>query len=487
MYNLAKTFQKTIIKNERRKMLGVKKNKKWDWINRKKMNNKINFALEKLKDNNVCKGNRVIYKGDNSINWVAWNIATNALGAIWVPIYNNQSDDYCKYIISDCNAKLLISDNKFNQNINQINTDIDKINYYNEFPIINNDISTLIYTSGTTGNPKGVTLTHENLLTNINVIDKRFSDFRDRSLTSLNILPWAHIYGMTTELYYNILNDNKVAICSGKDKFLSECREVKPDILYLVPKVLETIKNKLSILDKPIINKILPFVINKLFGGNITTIFMGGAKLDENTKKFFFENGIIICEGYGCSETSPMVSVNHMKFPRDINSVGKVLDDIIVEIINEEICVSGPNVMKGYWNNNKASENAFIIKDGKKFYKTGDSGFLKEDFLFITGRISENYKLSNGKFVNVSELEAKIKKHISNNFIVYGENMNYNIIIIEKPFNNNIVIDKINAEIDSYLKIKNVILLDDFSDFLTPKMSIKRKKLVKYLKENNYF
>ena len=485
MYNLAKTFQKTIIKNERKKILGIKKKKKWNWINRKKINNKINFAIEKLKDNNVGKGDRVIYKGDNSINWVAWNIATNALGAIWVPIYNNQNDDYCKYIISDCDAKLLITDNKLNENLNQINTNIDKINYYNEFPIINSDISTLIYTSGTTGNPKGVTLTHENLLTNINAIDKRFSDFKNKSLTSLNILPWAHIYGMTTELYYNILNDNKVAICSGKDKFLSECREVKPDILYLVPKVLETIKNKLSLLNKPLINKVLPFIINKIFGGNITTIFMGGAKLDESTRNFFLNNGIIICEGYGCSETSPMITVNHMEFPRNINSVGKVLDDIIIEIINKEICVSGPNVMKGYWNNNKASKSAFIVKDGKKFYKTGDSGYLENNFLFIAGRISENYKLSNGKFVNVSDLESKIKRYISNNFIVYGENMDYNILIIEKPFDNYKILDKINSEIDSYLKIKDVILLDDFSDFLTPKMSIKRKKLINYLKENN--
>jgi len=485
MYNLAKTFQKTIIKNDKKKILSIKKNKKWNWINRKKMNNKINSALEKLKDNNISKGDRVIYKGDNSINWVAWNIATNSLGAIWVPIYNNQKDNYCKFIISDCDAKLLITDNKIDEKINQIKTTIDNITYYNEFPVIDNDISTLIYTSGTTGNPKGVILTHENLLTNINTINKRFSDFKNKNLTSFNILPWAHIYGMTTELYYNILNDNKVAICSSKDNFLSECREVKPDILYLVPKVLETIKNKLSFLDKPLINKVLPFIISNLFGGNITTIFMGGAKLDESSKRFFSENGIIICEGYGCSETSPMVSVNHMEFPRNDNSVGKVLDDMIVEIINKEICVSGPNIMKGYWNNNKASENAFIIKDGKKFYKTGDSGYLDNDFLFITGRINENYKLSNGKFVNVGDLESKIKKYISNNFIVYGENMDYNILIIEKPFNNNNIFDKINSEIDSYLKIKDIILLDDFSDFLTPKMSIKRKKLIKYLKENN--
>jgi len=483
MYNLAKRFQNTIIKNDKKKILGVKKNNKWNWINREKMNNKINFALDKLKDNNINKGDRVIYKGDNSVNWVAWNLAVNSLGAIWVPIYNNQKDEYCKFIISDCDAKLLITDNNFDDNINQINTAIDKVSYYDEFPIINNDISTLIYTSGTTGNPKGVILTHENLLSNIDVIDKRFNDFRGKSLTSLNILPWAHIYGMTTELYYNILNDNKVAICSGKNIFLSECREIKPDILYLVPKVLETIKNKLSILDKPLINKILPFVINKLFGGNITTIFMGGAKLDESSKIFFSENGVIICEGYGCSETSPMVSVNHMDFPRDINSVGKVLDNIIVEIINKEICISGPNVMKGYWNNENASKDAFIFKDNNNFYRTGDAGYLENEYLFVTGRISENYKLSNGKFVNVADLESKIKKYISNNFIVYGENKDYNILIVEKPFENMDLIKKINSEIESYLKIKNVLLIDDFSDFLTPKMSIKRKKLVKHLKE----
>ena len=79
------------------------------------MNNMINFSIDKLKDNNIRNGDRVIYKGDNSINWVAWNIATNSLGAIWVPIYNNQNDKYCNFIISDCDAKLLISENKFNE------------------------------------------------------------------------------------------------------------------------------------------------------------------------------------------------------------------------------------------------------------------------------------------------------------------------------------------------------------------------------------
>jgi long-chain acyl-CoA synthetase len=482
MYNLVRRFQKSIVKNDSKVILGYKKGKNWNWVNRNQMNNMINFSIDKLKDNNIKKGDRVIYKGDNSINWVAWNLATNSLGAIWVPIYNNQNDKYCNFIISDCDAKLLISENKFNNKINQINCKIDNLNYNKEFEIVDNEISTLIYTSGTTGNPKGVKLTHKNLLSNIDVIDKRFHNLKDRNLLSLNILPWAHIYGMTTELYFNILNDNKVAISSGKDNFISECIEVKPDILYLVPKVLQTIKNKLLFFDKPLIDKILPFIINKLFGGNLITIFMGGAKLDENTKNFFLKNGVNICEGYGCSETSPMVSVNHINYPRDEKSVGKILDDIIVEIINNEICVSGPNVMKGYWNNRKATKKVFFRKNNKTFYRTGDSGYVKDNFLYITGRINENYKLSNGKFVNVEDVENKVKKYILNNFIVYGENMDNNILIVEKPFDKKLL-DKINLELDSYLRIKDVILIDDFSEFLTPKMSIKRRKLINWLKD----
>jgi long-chain acyl-CoA synthetase len=482
MYNLVRRFQKSIVKNDSKVILGYKKGKNWNWVNRNQMNNMINFSIDKLKDNNIKKGDRVIYKGDNSINWVAWNLATNSLGAIWVPIYNNQNDKYCNFIISDCDAKLLISENKFNNKINQINCKIDNLNYNKEFEIVDNEISTLIYTSGTTGNPKGVKLTHKNLLSNIDVIDKRFHNLKDRNLLSLNILPWAHIYGMTTELYFNILNDNKVAISSGKDNFISECIEVKPDILYLVPKVLQTIKNKLLFFDKPLIDKILPFIINKLFGGNLITIFMGGAKLDENTKNFFLKNGVNICEGYGCSETSPMVSVNHINYPRDEKSVGKILDDIIVEIINNEICVSGPNVMKGYWNNRKATKKVFFRKNNKTFYRTGDSGYVKDNFLYITGRINENYKLSNGKFVNVEDVENKVKKYILNNFIVYGENMDNNILIVEKPFDKKLL-DKINLELDSYLRIKDIILIDDFSEFLTPKMSIKRRKLINWLKD----
>lgn len=482
--NIPKLFRYSLIKNSQLKILSSKKNNLWKCQDRKTLNNMINYSIDVLKDHKVRKGDRVVYKGKNSIEWVAWNIATNSIGAVWVPLYSNQTEDYCQYIVNDCTPKILVSDDEPNYtNLKFIDNHIEDIDYNNEFNIVENDLSTLIYTSGTTGNPKGVMLSHKNILSNIDSIKKRFVEFNDiQEMKSLNILPWAHIYGLTCELYYNLLNDNKVVISSGVDNFVKEISEIKPDVLFLVPKILELIKTKLSILDKPLIRQILPFVLNKLFGGNLLTIFMGGAKLDENTRAFYLDNGIIISEGYGCSETSPMISLNHMVNPRDINSIGKILDNVIVEIINGEICVAGPNVMEGYWQNEEATKNCFVKKNEQNFYKTGDAGRVKNGFLYYEGRISENYKLTNGKFVNINDLESKLKKFIPNFFIVYGEDRPYNILIIEKPFDENLL-NEINENLDSFVRINKLLLVDKdvFAKHLTPKMSIKRKKLVKYL------
>ena len=482
---IANRIKQVLNNNTSSRILGQKINNKWEWTNRKQLKNKINYCIDKLKDNNINKNDRVIYKGKNSVEWASWNIATLSLGAVWVPIYHNQKDSYTNYIMNDCTPKLLISDDKtVIESQKCIDNKIENFNYNNDFEIVDNDISTLIYTSGTTGNPKGVTLSHNNIVSNVDDLKGVFNDL-ENEMTSLNILPWAHIYGLTTELYYNMFFGNKVAISSGPDNFIKECREIKPDALYLVPKVLESIKTKLSFLDKPIVNNLTPFVLRKLFGGNLITIFMGGAKLDDNTKAFYLYNGVNICEGYGCSEVSPMVSVNHTSFPRDTNSIGYILPNVEVEIVDGEIQVSGPNVMQRYWNNEEETNKAIVKRNGKKWYKTGDSGYLDNNFLYYLGRINENYKLSNGKFVNVNDTESKIKKYFNNHFIIYGNNKPYNILITDTKVENDIIED-INRDLDSYLKIEKVLQLNDnkFADYLTPKMSIKRKLLISDFKED---
>ena len=482
MNTISYNVVKNISKNRNNKLLAEKINNNWIWHTNQNILDNISYCKNKLNKLNINKGDRIVYKGKNSKEWLSWNIATNSLGAIWVPLYNDQNKEYCQYIINDSNPSLVICDDEIsnNNNIKQIKTHIKDNNNNNNLDYTENDIATLIYTSGTTGNPKGVMLSNENILSNVYNIRERF--INDDKITSLNLLPWAHIYSQTCELYYNILSDNKIAISQSKDTFLKDLKEIKPEALYLVPRVLELIKNKLSFLDTSLTKIFIPTALKYIFGGNLKHVFLGGAKLNEDTKYFFENNGIVICEGYGCTETSPIVSVNHSIYPRNIESIGKILDSVVVEIINDEIQVSGPSVMLGYWKDKKSTDKALKFRDNRIWYLTGDKGEIKDGYLYYKGRISENYKLSNGKFVTVENLENKISKIINNNFIVFGENMDFNCIITDKDINQT-DLDKINNEIDSYLKIRKVYTINnnEWCNFLTPKMSIKRKKLIEYV------
>jgi len=478
--NLTSRFRTILHSHPEKKILGYKENNVWKWVTRNELRNKVFYCIDLLKTKKVSLYDRVMYKGNNSVNWVSWNIATNSLGGIFVPLYNNQNENYVNHIIADCNPKVFVTNDTDYKRVNLLQDMIETANYSGIIPVeTKSDVAKLIYTSGTTGKPKGVMLSHENILHNIQNIEKMFHDLQnEKEYTTLNILPWAHIYGLTTELYYNILNNNKIAIASGPQEFLKEIREIQPELLYMVPRILQLVKNKLQFLDKPVIKHVLPFILQRIFGKNLITIFIGGSQLDESTKQFYIQNNISVCEGYGCTETSPMISVNHIESPRNINSVGKILDDLVVKIIDQEICVSGLSVMKGYYNNEEATRRAFIEKDGLQFYRTGDEGYVENGFLFYKGRMSENFKLSNGKFVNVGDVENVVKQFYNEPCMVYGNNKDYNILITDKNVNNE-VLQKINKQLDSYLQIKKVLILEEgsFQKHLTPKMSLKRKEI----------
>ena len=477
---IIKNLQSTINQN----VIATKKNNKWIWRDKNYLLNSIYYCREYLLYENIEKGDRIAYKGSNSIEWLSWNIACNSLGGIWVPMYDNQSNDYCKHIINDCSPKLLISgvEKHIDLNIKTIHNKMEPSYKYKDFNNIYHDISTLIYTSGTTGKPKGVMLSNDNIISNINDIKMRFPDLNNN--VSLNILPWAHVYSQTCELYYNILNNNKIAICSSRENFIKELREINPDVLYVVPRVLELIKEKVDNYDIPIIRILLPLLLKRVFGKNLKIMFVGGAKLQTSTKMFFSEYGYVICEGYGCTELSPMVCVNHMENPRNEESIGKILDSVLVEIIDDEIQVSGPNVMLGYWDNEEETNKVLVERDNKIWYKTGDSGYIEDDFLYYDGRISENYKLSNGKFVNVDYIESKVKEHVKCNCVVFTQDNNTNDLIISREINSE-TLDLINRDLNNYLKIRKVYWLkeSEWNNYLTPKMSIKKKLLIQDFKD----
>ena len=462
--------------------IASKQNNSWKWISQTELHQNISGAVKTLRNRNIKAGDRVLYKGCNSIEYVSWNLATNSLGAIWVPMYKEQSFSQVNHIINDCNPKLYISDENNVDSIDNKITPSDE-----DYNIHTNDwdLSTLIYTSGTSGKPKGVALTNANILANIDSISRRFEDHKNQKMTSLNLLPWAHIFSLTTELYYNLLNNNAVAIAEDKTKFAKNLKEINPEYIYVVPKVLKLIKQKCEHLEKvPFSNTIIPKALSYTLGGNIKTIFVGGAKLDEDVAIFFEKHGFNPCEGYGSTETSPVVAVNHNIKPRDINSVGKILDNVEVKIHNDEILVSGPSVMAGYWGLMSATNKALVQMDGKMWYKTGDSGYVTDDnFLYYTGRISDNYKLSNGKFVDVHVVETEVRKYVHDgNIVLWGNGLDYNVLITDVNISKN-TLHNINEGLDTFMKIKKIIKTDtsQFENAMTPKLSIKRQQLVNQL------
>ena len=316
-------------------------------------------------------------------------------------------------------------------------------------------LATLIYTSGTTGNPKGVMLTNWNILSNILSVQSVFPIYIGDK--SASFLPWAHVFGSTVDLFYMIRSGVHVNLISDLTRIADELVEIKPAVMCAVPRVWNRFYDRVNAqLDSSGVKRFLAGKARKhaakriakagvvcdavepttfwdkrfdsliwgkvrdRFGGNLRFAISGASALSPDVAKFIQMVGISCFEGYGLSETSPMVSANGwMGYGESrLNSVGKVLNGIEVTIDTSawddpdrpdegEIIVTGPNVMLGYWNKPEETEKV-IMEPGT--FRTGDLGKLSKDgYLTITGRVKSQFKLENGKYVSPAPLEENLK------------------------------------------------------------------------------
>jgi long-chain acyl-CoA synthetase len=432
---------------------------------------------------------------------------------------------------------------------------LEEIGRENSAPAAEIDAETIcgfIYTSGTTGKPKGVLLSHGNITSNINGVSNLFPI--DSSDISVSFLPWAHSFGQTCELHFLISRGCAMAIAEAVDKLVQNFAEVKPTILLAVPRVFNRIYDGLqkkmaeegglkkalfdaaidnvvrrrelaaegksswlvdtkhAVLDKLVFSK-----VRDRFGGRLRFAISGGAALSPEVGQFIDDLGIVVCEGYGLTETSPIVTANHPG-ARKMGSVGQPIQDVEViidksvaedeESDDGEIVVKGPNVMKGYHNLPEETE-LVMTEDGG--FRTGDLGRLDDDnFLFITGRIKEQYKLENGKYVVPAPLEELLQlSPFVTQVYIHGANQLYNVALVvpdreavekwakkeglsggyeellEKPETRKLFDHQIEVyakDFKSYERPKKYELLaEEFTidnGLLTPKMSLKRKQVV---------
>jgi long-chain acyl-CoA synthetase len=279
------------------------------------------------------------------------------------------------------------------------------------------DLATVMYTSGTTGNPKGVMLTHGNLVSN--TLASLAVQPHDPDDIILSWLPYTHIYARTVDHYLSMAAGVTLAIAESAEKLVDNLAEIEPTHMASVPRFYEKVLNAVACDDPVETGKRL----RRIFGRRIDWLSSGGAPLPMPIAQAFLAAGLKLMQGYGLTETSPVISFNS-KADNKLGTVGRPLPGVEVRIAADgEVLTRGPHVMKGYWKNPQAT--AETIKNG--WLHTGDLGSLDADgFLSITGRKKELMVLSNGKKVVPSHLEGLLAADpCIDQAVVCGEGRNY--------------------------------------------------------------
>jgi long-chain acyl-CoA synthetase len=279
------------------------------------------------------------------------------------------------------------------------------------------DLATVMYTSGTTGNPKGVMLTHGNLLSNTAASLQAQSYAPDDVV--LSWLPFTHIYARTVDVYLTLLGGVTMAVAESAEALVENLAEVQPTHFASVPRFYEKVLAAVAAADPAETGKRL----RRIFGPRITRMSSGGAPLPVPIAEAYAAAGLPLMQGYGLTESSPVISFN-TKERNKVGTVGRALPGVEVKIAPDgEVLTRGPHVMKGYWKNPEATAEA--IRDG--WLHTGDLGALDADgFLSITGRKKELMVLSNGKKVVPSHLEGLlVTDPCIDQAVVCGEGRNF--------------------------------------------------------------
>ncbi|GAB4142873.1 MAG: AMP-dependent synthetase/ligase [Bacteroidia bacterium] len=527
-------------------------------------------------DTGLQPGDRVAVISNNRPEWNIADYATQLSGCVLVPIYPTISENDLSFILNDAGVKIVIAAaQEYYLKVMHVYDALNaKPKVYTIEPVSGaaswnelfeigkkeprkdqirsitaavkpDDLCTLLYTSGTTGTPKGVMLTHNNLVSNIKAL--RNLPPVDHTCCVLSFLPLNHVYERII-IYLYFLKGPSIYYAESLDKIGENIKEVKPHMFTCVPRLLEKVYEKIITkgAEQKGIKKALFFwaikigeqfdiqeshrsfiyniklaIANKLIfskwrealGGNVRAMVSGGAALSPRLARIFWAGQMPVLEGYGLTETSPVIAVNNFE-PNSVRfgTVGPVIEGCTVKFAEDgEILVKGPNVMKGYFNRPDATAE---VIDSEGFFHTGDIGeFVEGRFLKITDRKKEIFKTSGGKYIAPQVLENMLNgSRFIEQSMVIGENRKYPAALVVPSFafvkewaqrhsisigdsgkeivsNKKVFarimeeVEEVNKTLAQYEKIKQIILLPELWTIdrgqLTPKLSLKRKVILK--------
>jgi len=576
--NLVDLFEQSVAKFPNNRLFGTKnpESGQYQWVTFKQVADRVDNLRGALKKMGFSKGEKIGVILQNCTEWFILEQATHGLGGVFVPMYLQELPKVIEYIVRDSGVKFLFAAydavyEKIKDFKNSIPTledifvvfgkgeksmqALEEMGKANPTPSIKphwSDMANIVYTSGTTGDPKGVMLHHGSLALNGRIGLDTFGI--DETMHIVAILPWAHVYGLASDLHLYVAAGGGIAFAESVDKLIQNFQEVKPTGLCVVPRIINKVYDTIqqgvnadpvkkqffdAALAEAVKNRDLPektkefkdydalvfSQVRNVFGGELKFFVTGSALVKPEIAMFFKDIGQPTFDGYGMTETGPVISSNSPKYGNKLGTVGKVVKNMHVVIdksrVGEdspdgEIIAYGAHVMMGYYN--KPEQTAEVIMpdkwNGFPGIRTGDRGWIDEEgYLHITGRFKDEYKLANGKYVHPEgiENEAKLIRWILN-IMLYGDGKDYNVAIVvpdfaalqaeanikpllkdtlEESLKDKVLTDFLSKEISTYLRKtyggyevpqKYLFVAEDFTvdnGMLTQTMKLKRPIVLK--------
>ncbi len=558
----------TVVGRDHDRVMLTRRDGAWTPISAAQLHRWVTATARQLQAWGIGQGDRVVILSENRPEWAIVDFATLLLGGIVVPIYATQTPEQVLYVLQHSEAKVaFVSSRKQYEKVESVRAEselqrvvvMDEVDDLPDVPQMRyllsgandlddavieafahevkpDDVATLIYTSGTTGTPKGVILTHGNIASNLSqsasLVDIGPED------VGISFLPLSHITARHVD-YLLFCRGVSIAYCPNFDDLPRTLQEVRPTLFIGVPRVYEKIHNQVllkmhgtkrkifdwalavgqkyreqilnekvpSSLSWKLANKLVFSKIREGMGGRARLFISGGAPLGRELAAWYADIGIRIDEGYGLTETSPVIAVNVPSQHR-MGTVGKVLANLEVRIASDgEVLVRGPSVFKGYWN--MPEETAGAFEDD--WFKTGDIGQLDEDgYLSITDRKKDLIKTSGGKFIAPQPIENSLKANVFvGEAAVVGDKRRFPAVLIVPNFpvleqwatahgistssrkdlvrSSQVrslyqgVVDELNENLAQFEKLKKVLVLPEELSIadgtLTPSMKLRRRHL----------
>ena len=567
-----------------RTMLAGKENGTWVEYSTREVSdivNRLSAGLLKLgygRGDNTPEGrDKIAVIAKNRPEWIMLDLAVQKIGAVLTPVYPTINDLELEYILQDSRIKIIFTnDRELSEKVAGVKGNlpdlkeiysfekIDGVKHWKEILSLGDeensrqlesisaalkyeDLATIIYTSGTTGKPKGVMLSHRNILSN--VLDSMPCFPPGENLKALSFLPLNHIFERMVSYIY-LFRGTSIFYAESLETIGDNLKEVKPHLFTTVPRVLEKVYEKIMLkggelkgikrklffwahrlatkfeintnqgffykLQLSLANKLIFNKWRDALGNNVICIISGGAACQVRLIRIFTAAKVPIMEGYGLTETSPVISVNRYEEEgRMFGTVGPLINNVEVKIADDgEILCKGPNVMMGYYKNPELTAEVFT-EDG--WFKTGDIGMMVDNkFLKVTDRKKEMFKTSGGKYVAPVVIENKMKESpFIENMMVVGAGYKFVSALIVPAFSylddwckeNNVdnttreraignpkvialyqgIVDKYNLQFNHVEQVKKFELVPREwtidSGEMTPKLSLKRKVVMEKNKE----